>query len=76
MGRVREGDLGSEGADAVMDEGTVRTLPVTLRHLADAIDALLRAYSATKIGFTADHCVNAMREIESAVKYAFEEIER
>jgi hypothetical protein len=41
-----------------------------LRALAGAVDDLMAAREATKDGFTADHCDNALREIRKAMKIA------
>lgn len=39
-----------------------------LRHLADAVDALQAAASATGNGLVADYCINAQREINKALR--------
>lgn len=38
-----------------------------LRLLANAIESIQEAHLATKTGFVADHCENAIKEIKSAI---------
>lgn len=39
----------------------------TVRHLANAAEALFKAMEATRLGFVTDHCSNALREIHRAM---------
>ena len=44
--------------------------PATIRHLADAAAALMKAAGETTEGFVEDHCGNALREVSSAIAIA------
>jgi Mg2+ and Co2+ transporter CorA len=46
------------------------SLSATLRHLADAYDALQKAYDATEDGFTSDYIETAQKNVRQAVSQA------